>query len=68
MIISEKYILFAWESNKIHGGFNDNCGLFKTPVYAMEFFKTSNHCKLMDCYQIVDIESLNIITEGKINK
>lgn len=60
-----RYILFAWERYEACGGFNDNCGLFESPSFALEFFNTSEHCKHHDHYQIVDIDTLNIISEGK---
>lgn len=59
-----RYILFAWERYEECGGFNDNCGLFESPSFALEFFNTSEHCKYMDYYQIVDIDTLCIISEG----
>ncbi len=59
-----RYILFAWDSEKIYGGFNDNCGVFETPTYALNFFLESSHCILMDKYQIIDITTLDIISEG----
>ena len=59
-----RYILFAWQMYNAGGGFNDNCGLFETPSFALEFFNTSEHCNALDCYQIVDIDTLCIISEG----
>ena len=60
-----RYILFAWFAYDASGGFNDNCGLFETPSFALEFFNTSDHCKDFAHYQIVDIDTLSIISEGE---
>jgi hypothetical protein len=63
-MIEGRYILFAWQSYNATGGFNDNRGLFETPSFALEFFNYSEDCKPFDCYQIVDIDTLSIISEG----
>lgn len=62
------YILFAWSKNASCGGFNDNCGLFETPPYALDFFLNSDHCRMFDNYQIVDIKTCTIISEGERNE
>lgn len=64
-MIKGKYVLFAWPKFYPKGGFNDNCGLFQNPVYAYEFFKNSEHCKYYEFYQIIDVETLNIVQEGE---
>lgn len=65
MNLDGRYVLFAWSKYIIKGGLNDNCGLFKTPVYALDFFIHSDHCKFMEYYQIVDIDTLSIVSEGE---
>ena len=59
-----RYILFAWSKYYPKGGFDDNCGLFENPSFALEFFKISDHCKHFEYYQIVDIDTLNVISQG----
>lgn len=63
--LTGRYVLFAWQRFYPKGGFNDNCGLFESPSFALEFFNKSDHYSYFEYYQIVDIETLNIISEGR---
>ena len=64
-MLDGKYILFAWSRFYPKGGFNDNCGLFINPSYAYDFFKNSSHCEFFEYYQIINVETLTIESEGR---